>query len=219
MRENLQFTEQLNSLPHHAEAARLGLREVMGAVSAQSASAPFPTSGHASNLAKLFLENNRSLCAYLRMRVASQCEAEDIAQEAYARLLQHDRPRAISYLRAYLFKIAANIASDHARRRRLHLRLDLAHSSNDQIESASPDQQVDASEQLSLLAQSLAELPEKYQRAFLLCRVHEWPTQQIAADLGVGERMARNYVSRSARYCRLRLDGMAAPDARREVIP
>lgn len=177
------------------------------------------TAIHASALAKLFLENNRSLCAYLRLRVASQHEAEDIAQEAYARLLQHDQPRAISFLRAYLFKVAANIASDRARQRRLHLRIDLAHSSEEQIESASPDQQVHAAEQLSLLARALRELPEKYRRAFLLFRIQERGTNQIAADLGVGERMARNYVRRSAQYCRLRLDGMTARDARREVIP
>jgi RNA polymerase sigma factor (sigma-70 family) len=177
------------------------------------------TAIHASALAKLFLENNRSLCAYLRLRVASQHEAEDIAQEAYARLLQHDQPRAISFPRAYLFKVAANIASDRARQRRLHLRIDLAHSSEEQIESASPDQQVHAAEQLSLLARALRELPEKYRRAFLLFRIQERGTNQIAADLGVGERMARNYVRRSAQYCRLRLDGMTARDARREVIP
>jgi RNA polymerase sigma-70 factor (ECF subfamily) len=174
---------------------------------------------HASALAKLFLENNRSLCAYLRVRVASVHEAEDIAQEAYARLLQHDQPRAISFLRAYLFKVAANIASDRARRRRLHLRFDLAHSSEEQIESATPDQQVHAAEQLSLLAQALSELPEKYRRAFLLCRIQEWDTNQIAADLEVGERMVRHYVSRTARYCRLRLDGATPVDARREVMP
>jgi RNA polymerase sigma factor (sigma-70 family) len=174
---------------------------------------------HASALANLFLENNRSHCAYLRGRVASQHEAEDIAQEAYARLLQHDQPRAISFLRAYLFKVAANIASDRARRRRLHLRIDLAHSSEEQIESATPDQQVYAAEQLSLLARALSELPEKYRRAFLLCRIQEWDTNRIAADLEVGERMARNYVSRTARYCRLRLDGATPLDARREVIP
>jgi RNA polymerase sigma-70 factor (ECF subfamily) len=219
MRETLEFMTHRPSLPPHPEAAQLGLCGVVGEVGPKKTEAPSHASGQSSKLAKLFRENNRSLCAYLRMRVASQCEAEDIAQEAYARLLQHGRPRAISYLRAYLFKVAANIASDHARRRHLRLRLDLDHSSKDQIESTSPDQQLDASEQLSLLAQSLAELPEKYQRAFLLCQVHEWPTLQIAADLGVGERMARNYVRRSARYCRLRLDGLPAPDARREVIP
>jgi len=128
----------------------------------------FSTRIHASALAKLFLENNRSLCAYLRVRVASQHEAEDIAQEAYARLLQHDQPRAISFLRAYLFKVAANIASDRARQRRLHSRIDLARSSEEQIESATPDQQLHAAEQLSMLARALSELPEKYRRAFLL---------------------------------------------------
>src|SRR5713101_1422811 len=172
-----------------------------GASSEGSQGGPSPPrmSIHASALAKLFLENNRSLCAYLRVRVASQHEAEDIAQEAYARLLQHDQPRAISFLRAYLFKVAANIASDRARRRRLHLRIDLAHSSEERIESATPDQQVHAAEQLSLLARALSELPEKYRRAFLLCRLQEWDTNRIAADLEVGERMARNYVSRTAR--------------------
>jgi RNA polymerase sigma-70 factor (ECF subfamily) len=174
---------------------------------------------NASALEKLFLENNRSLCAYLRVRVASQHEAEDIAQEAYARLLQHDQPRAISFLRAYLFKVAVNIASDRARRRRLHLRLDMAHSSEEQIESATPDQQVHAAEQLSLLARALSKLPAKYRRAFLLCRIREWSTHQIAADLEVGERMARNYVNRTDRYCRLILDGATPCAARREVIP
>jgi RNA polymerase sigma factor (sigma-70 family) len=186
-----------------------------------SPSAPSPPRMpiHASTLAKLFLENNRSLCAYLRVRVASTHEAEDIAQEAYARLLQHDQPRAISFLRAYLFRVAANIASDRARQRRLHLRIDPGYSSEEQIEYASPEQQVHAAEQLSLLARALSELPETYRRAFLFCRIEEWSTRQISAVLGVGERMARHYVSRSARYCRLRLDGVTARDARREVMP
>src|ERR1700676_2124532 len=199
MRETLQFSERL--IPPVCCVQHPAVR-MHGALSEAPPCAPssprMPI--HASALAKLFLENNRSLCAYLRVRVASQHEAEDIAQEAYARLLEHDQPRAISYLRAYLFKVAVNIASDRARRRRLHLRLDLAYSSEEQIESETPDQQVHAAEQLSLLARALSELPEKYRRAFLLCRIHEWNTNRIAADLEVGERMARNYVSRSARY-------------------
>jgi RNA polymerase sigma factor (sigma-70 family) len=218
MRETLQVSERL--IPPVCRVPNPAVR-IHGASSEASPCAPssprMPI--HASALAKLFLENNRSLCAYLRVRVASQHEAEDIAQEAYARLLEHDQPRAISFPRAYLFKMAANIASDRARQRRLHLRVDLAHSSEEQIESATPDQQVHAAEQLSLLARALSELPEKYRRAFLLCRIQEWDTNRIAADLEVGERMARNYVSRTARYCRLRLDGATPVDARREVIP
>src|SRR6266851_1933449 len=206
MPETLQFSERL--IPPVCCVQNPAVR-MHGALSEASQCAPSPPRMpiHASALAKLFLENNRSLCAYLRVRVASQHEAEDIAQEAYARLLQHDQPHAISFLRAYLFKVAANIASDRARQRRLHLRIDLAHSSEERIESATPDRQVHAAQQLSLLARALSELPEKYRRAFLLCRIQEWDTNQIAANLEVGERMARHYVSRTARYCKLRLDG------------
>jgi RNA polymerase sigma factor (sigma-70 family) len=217
MQEHRQFSERLTP---PACCVQPPLVRIPGALSEASRCAPSSarTPIHASALAKLFLENNRSLCAYLRIRVASQHEAEDIAQEAYARLLQHHQPHAISFLRAYLFKVAANIASDRARQRRLHLRIDLAHS-EEQIEIAGPDQQLQAAEQLSLLSQALSELPEKYRRAFLLCRIQEWDTNQIAADLAVGERMARNYVSRTARYCRLRLEGTTPRNARREVIP
>lgn len=217
MQEHTQFSERLTPPACCVQPPLVRMPGVLSEVSQYAPSSPrMPI--HASALAKLFLENNRSLCAYLRVRVASQHEAEDIAQEAYARLLQHDKPRTISFLRAYLFKVAANIASDRARRRRLHLRIDLAHS-EEQIEIASPDQQLQATEQLSLLAQALSELPQKYRRAFLLCRIQEWDTNQIAADLAVGARMARNYVSRTARYCRLRLEGATPRNARRDVIP
>jgi RNA polymerase sigma factor (sigma-70 family) len=218
MRETLQFFERL-ALPVCCVQQPPVKTPGASSVKPQCTPSSSRTRIQASALAKLFLENNRSLCAYLRVRVASQHEAEDIAQEAYARLLQHDQPRAISFLRAYLFKVAANIVSDRARQRRLHSRIDLAHSSEEQIESATPDQQLHAAEQLSMLTRALNELPEKYRRAFLLFRIQEWGTNQIAADLAVGERMARNYVSRTARYCRLRLDGATARDARRAVIP
>jgi RNA polymerase sigma factor (sigma-70 family) len=216
MHELLQFPERLTPPACCVQKPQMRMD---GSEGSQCPPSPPRIPIHASALAKLFRENNRSLCAYLRVRVASTHEAEDIAQEAYARLLQHDQPRAISFLRAYLFKVAANIASDRARQRRLTLRIDPGHSSEEQIEYASPEQQVHAVEQLSLLARALSELPEKYRRAFLFCRIEEWSTHQISTVLGVGERMARHYVSRSARYCRLRLDGVTARDARREVMP
>ncbi len=40
-----------------------------------------------------------------------------MAQEAYVRLLQLHQPGAVSFLRGYLFKIAANLSVDVVRRR------------------------------------------------------------------------------------------------------
>src|SRR5579864_9358241 len=65
---------------------------------------------------RLFREHNEALIRFLRGRVGSQNEAREVAQEAYVRLLSLDQPGAVSYLRAFLFKTAANIAIDRRRR-------------------------------------------------------------------------------------------------------
>src|SRR5688572_11784943 len=54
--------------------------------------------------------HHRALHAFLMTRVRDSQEAKEVAQEAYVQLLQLDRPDAIGFLRAYLFKTAANIA-------------------------------------------------------------------------------------------------------------
>src|ERR1700744_5689079 len=70
----------------------------------------------ASVVERLFREHNEALLRFLRGRVGSRNEALEIAQEAYVRLLSLDQPGAVSYLRAFLFKTAANIAIDRHRR-------------------------------------------------------------------------------------------------------
>ena len=69
---------------------------------------------------RLFREHNEALIRFLRARVGSHNEAREVAQEAYVRLLSLDQPGAVSYLRAFLFKTAANIAIDRGRRHRTY---------------------------------------------------------------------------------------------------
>src|ERR1700726_5118425 len=65
---------------------------------------------------RLFRDHDGALIRFLRGRVGSRNEALEVAQEAYVRLLSLDQPGAVSYLRAFLFKTAANIAIDRRRR-------------------------------------------------------------------------------------------------------
>src|SRR5579859_522154 len=77
----------------------------------------------AAVIERLFREHNEALLRFLRGRVGSCNEALEIAQEAYVRLLSLDQPGAVSYLRAFLFKTAANIAIDRRRRDRSYDRV------------------------------------------------------------------------------------------------
>lgn len=170
-------------------------------------------------LARLFQSHNRSLTSFLIARIGSEQEAQDVAQEAYARLLQLDRTGAVSFLRAYLFKTASHIALDRARQRRVRTRIDQALPPTDEVEGRSPDRHLLVAEELTLLEQALTELPSNYRRAFIWRRYHDWSPERIAEQLGVQLRMVRNYISRATVYCRLRIDGLSPSDARQRAMP
>src|ERR1700743_2729198 len=72
-----------------------------------------------SAVAQLFRDHNRILVRYLAVRLQSTHEANEVAQEAYARLLRLHRSGTPSLLRAYLFKVATNIAIDRLRHRKI----------------------------------------------------------------------------------------------------
>lgn len=175
---------------------------------------------HAATLRKLFEEHNRALHSFLLMKLSgNEQEAQEVAQEAYARLLQLHEPGVVGLLRAYLFKTAANIAVDRARQRHARARIDEALFAGEPVDHLGPDRRVLAAEELALVEQALHELPPKYRRALVLQRFEGWQTEQIARELGVQPRMARNYVARAVIYCKLRLDGIPPAQARAEVMP
>jgi RNA polymerase sigma factor (sigma-70 family) len=173
--------------------------------------------GHSRALSSLFEEHNRTLQSFLMARLGNEQEAREVAQEAYVRLLQLHQPGTVSFLRAYLFRTAANLAVDRIRQRANRDRLDRSGPESELIDRVSPDRRVMAAEELGILEQALRELPPQYRRAFVLHRFEEWSTGQIAKELGVQERMVRNYISRSAIYCKLRLDGASASEATARV--
>src|SRR6267154_4784939 len=88
-------------------------------------SLPFVASTGTSNaelVERLFREHNEALVRFLLARLRSRQAALEVAQEAYVRLLSLDEPGAVSYLRSFLFKTAANIAIDRRRRDAAHVR-------------------------------------------------------------------------------------------------
>ena len=74
---------------------------------------------HGAAVSQLFREHNRALLGYLTVRLRSEQEAKEVAQEAYLRLLQLQEPDTSSLVREYLFKTATNLAIDRLRHRRV----------------------------------------------------------------------------------------------------
>ncbi|MBL8269827.1 RNA polymerase sigma factor [Steroidobacter sp.] len=184
----------------------------------QSADEPASQRQRAEAISELFREHNRALVHFLLTRLPNEAEAREVAQEAYVRLLQLDKPIAASFLRWTLFKIAHGIAVDRHRQRTVRVRLDRL-DAVDELDVSSPtENSVMASDELAQVLATLRELPRNCQQAFLLHRFRDLSTVEVAQQMGLTDRMVRKYVQRALVYCRLRLDGWSKEDAMRQVM-
>jgi RNA polymerase sigma factor (sigma-70 family) len=175
---------------------------------------PEYTGARAQEVERLFRDHNDSLVRFLTVRLQSQHEAREVAQEAYVRLLQLERVDVASFVRAYLFRIAGNLAIDRLRRRATEARCQEPELFNE-LFGRLPDPETMAleRERRELIQEFLHELPDSVRQAFLLFRMEDMDQKSIARRLGVTDRMVRNHITRALMYCRLRLEGMTPADA------
>jgi RNA polymerase sigma factor (sigma-70 family) len=163
-----------------------------------------------STLSQLFVEHNQALISFLTTRL-TEAEAREVAQESYARLLRLDQPETLSFLRAYLFKTAANLSVDLLRHRSTLRITEPQLKFLDELASEPTPEELAAREQEARLAAGfLQELPEPCGRAFLLYRVYEHSLGEVAREMGVSERMIRYYVVQAMSHCQTRLSACRA---------
>jgi RNA polymerase sigma-70 factor (ECF subfamily) len=157
---------------------------------------------------KLFSEHNRALVRFLVAKLKSEAEARDVAQEAYVRLLQLDRPDAIGFLRTYLFRVAENIANDHLRHRAVHERSQPTQQVlfEQLLNRPGPDRSAMGQEELQIVRRALRDLPAKCRKAFVLHVFAERSLAEIAAEMQLSDRMIRYYVARAMAHCSAALD-------------
>ena len=124
---------------------------------------------------------------YISFRVADRETTEDLTADVFERLLQalHGRKAPQSSLRGWLFGVAANIVSDHHRRRYRAPQIEL----DEQLASrdAGPETTVEDRLANDDLRRAVAELTDEQQHVIALRFGHEMPIQEVARTLGKSE--------------------------------
>lgn len=171
-----------------------------------------PFVGHAVRrtefIAALFVRHRRNLLWYLTRLLPNRADAEEIAQEAFVRLLgvahlETDAGRA----RNYLFATATNLARDNYRRQTARART--AHVPLDDLqleaESPQPERLVDAERGRCIVDSALRDLQPRPRRAFLLYVQEEMTYERIALELGVSKKTIERDIALGVALCRSRL--------------
>src|SRR5260370_26837278 len=143
---------------------------------------------------RLFREHNEALIRFLRGRVGSHNEALEVAQEAYVRLLSLDQPGAVSYLRAFLFKTAANIAIDRRRRHQTFDKFAGRQLFTELAENRTPERQLSGEQTLRHLGALIEGMPPKCRQPFVMNQIHGLDAATIASRLGIRDSMVLKYV-------------------------
>jgi RNA polymerase sigma factor (sigma-70 family) len=159
-------------------------------------------------VSRVFREHNQALIRFLRARLPSVQDAEEVAQEAYVRMLRLDETDTISHLQAYLFRIAANIAIDRNRQQKRKPDEEEGSKLWDVLPSSYPlpDDALHSTEKLARLQQIVAELPPKCRMAFMLYKFKELSYEEIATRMQLSESMIRKYVLKAIIFCRDKLE-------------
>jgi RNA polymerase sigma factor (sigma-70 family) len=154
-------------------------------------------------LAGLYQAHANELHGFARRHVGRQ-EAEDVVQDTYLHLLQRGTAASLEQPRPYLFRIAANLAVDLARKTKVRLRYageGFALACNAEA-PASPEAAAEGAMELRRLHASLAELPPLCRDAFLLNRIEELSHAEIAARLGVSVRTIDRHMVKAWEHLR-----------------
>ena len=139
-------------------------------------------------LLQAYREYEWELLRFLARRLGSSNLASDIAQDLYVKLLHVQEHPPIRDRRAYLFGMAANLATDHlrveTRRREILAEVDgLVWRRSDEL---TPERHAMARAEFLYLQAEIAKLPSRCRRVFYLNRFEGRTQAQIAEALGIG---------------------------------
>lgn len=136
-----------------------------------------------------------SLFRYLHRLTGDEDVAEDIAQEAFVRLLKQSLPE--TEVRPWLFTVAMNLVRDQARKSERRRRL-LTAAPPLVTRPDLPDEDMERTQRIGVVRDVLGQLPER-DRQLLLMREEGFKYDEIATVIGVAPASVGTLIARALR--------------------
>lgn len=151
------------------------------------------------DLAKLFIAHRAQLCGAAQKIVGTRELAEEVAHDAYLKVIELTGTFNIRQPLAYCFQIVRNLAIDQRRRMSLETKVFVDEESGEHVPTpqGTPEQLAINRQQLQIVDKVLATLPARTRQAFELYRLSGLTQRDIAQSLGVSATLV-NFMIREA---------------------
>lgn len=157
-----------------------------------------------SDVTVAFVEHNTFIKKFLTRFFSNRHDIEDVAQEAYLRAYAAEQKKAIEQPKAFLFRIARNVALTRLTQKSRQI-IDYIEESSDSPfleEMPSADAEVEAEESLGLYCEAVASLPDKGRQVYLLRKVHGLSHKAIAERMNLSVSSVEKYLVRGILACK-----------------
>tara|TARA_R110000824_G_scaffold336_1_gene1697 strand:- start:121799 stop:122392 length:594 start_codon:yes stop_codon:yes gene_type:complete len=157
--------------------------------------------GGTQNLRKSWLERfitNRKLMSHVVGKIVHPDEVEDILQETFLNSYAAARKDKIQNPRAFMVKVARNLALNHIKRSdvRLNSSLDDYDESDLHMESKSTEDQVHSNEMFLVFCRAVTSLPLACRRVFILRKVYGQSQLEVAKYLKISQSTVEKHVAK-----------------------
>ena len=168
-----------------------------------------------SAVSAAYLENDTFLKRFLARFFSDRQDIEDVAQEAYLRAFVAEQQKDIEQPKAFLFRIARNLALTELTRKSKKITDYLEECGASVVIEcgAAADSEVEAQESFGLYCEAVAAMPEKCRQVFLLRKVHGLAHKEIAERMSLSVSSVEKYLLRGILECR------AFVEAREGCVP
>ena len=162
-----------------------------------------------SLISKVFLENSGFLKKFLGRFLSERQDIEDVVQETYLRAYnaeQHNRQTGdpIDYPKAFLFKIAKNLALTELSKksRRITDYIDDIELTLLTENGSTTEEELEAREHINIICEAITAMPERRQRVYLMRKVHGASHREIAGTLGISVSAVEKHLLKAMLACR-----------------
>jgi len=164
------------------------------------------------------LAHEQALVRYLARMWPNRQEIYDLRQDIYVRVYEAAAKSRPMWAKSFLFTTARHLMTDRMRRKRI-VAIDAVgdlDALNVMVEDISPEQRTSAHQELRRLAEAIDLLPPKCREAVWLRRVDDLPQKEVAARLGITEKVVEKHVMKGMKLLAAALfnsDSSTATDA------
>jgi len=155
-----------------------------------------------TRFAAIFRQYGRALQSYLRRQVRSREAAEDLMQEAFARVYAAGTERLDSP-RSFLFRTARNLAANHRRDQSAALvqAVEDVEAVDAGRQTLLPEETLHWREELDMLERVIDSLPHQCRQVFILQKLELRSHQEIAAQLGIAVSTVEKHIAKAVKIC------------------